>query len=93
MTIQTTRRRYRTEYEEVREDTVQGVEENRDQEINEIDAEGHLEKTLKGSWVTQPGSKFRVQRMILLRKRFKKVKLSLEIYTNYVEQIKINTHP
>jgi hypothetical protein len=25
-----TRRRYRTEYEEVREDTVEGVEENRD---------------------------------------------------------------
>ena len=78
-----TRRRYRTEYEEVREDTVEGVEENRDQEINEIDAEGHLEKTLKGSWVTQPGRSLG-WRMILLRKRFKKVKLSLEIYTNYV---------
>ena len=37
--------------------------------------------------------KFRVQRMMLLMKRSKKVKLSLEIYTNYVEQIKINTHP
>jgi hypothetical protein len=32
------------EYEEVKEDTVNGVEEDRDQEINEIDAEGHLEK-------------------------------------------------
>jgi hypothetical protein len=30
LTIKMTRRRYRTEYEEVREDTVEGVEENRD---------------------------------------------------------------
>ena len=37
------------EYEEVKEDTVYGVEEDRDQEINEIDAEGHLEeKSIKG---------------------------------------------
>jgi hypothetical protein len=37
------------------------------------------------------GSKFRVQIMLLLMKRSKKVKLSLENQTNYVKQIKINT--
>jgi hypothetical protein len=36
---------------------------------------------------------FMVQIMTLLMKRSKKMKLSLEIYTNYVELIKINTHP
>ena len=51
-----TRRQYRTEYKEVREDTVEGVEEDRDQETNEIDAEGHLEKALKGSWVEVQGT-------------------------------------
>ena len=42
-----------TEYEE---DTVGGVEEDITQELNEIDAEGHLDKALKGSLVEVQGS-------------------------------------